>query len=70
MPPEYAVVSKKRVWSGEDPVQLAQTVVERYKPALLLIQHDYLQILNEQIARGKYERIWSDRARSLYVKGQ
>lgn len=70
VPPDYAVVSKKRVWSGQDPIQLAQTVVDRYKPGWLLIEHDYLQVLRRQIARGQYERVWTDHARSLYIRGQ
>jgi hypothetical protein len=70
VPPDYAVVSKKRVWSGEDPIQLAQTVVDRYEPGWLLIEHDYLQVLRRQIARGHYERVWTDQARSLYIRSQ
>ena len=68
VPPEYAVVSMKRVWSGEDAIVLARTIIRQYRPPLMLVHHGYLQALARDNGLEAYGTVWMDRDYSLFTR--
>lgn len=67
MPPQIAVVSLKRFWSGQISTESIIDVCEQYKPEQILLRHDKLAHDWTSLLVD-YEIVYQDKTYDLYLK--
>jgi len=67
MPPHLAVISMKRIWSGDMTEERLRSELQQTKPSLVLRNNDGAEVPYQDLLEQEYRLVYRDQEFKLYA---